>query len=40
MKNIELSELTLDEMSVTNGGGFIAVCVITGILLLIAQEAQ
>lgn len=40
MENIELSELTLDEMSVTTGGGFIAACVITGILLLIAQEAQ
>lgn len=40
MKSIELSDLTLDEMSMTNGGGFLIVCAITGILLLLAQEAR
>ena len=40
MENFKLSELNQSEMQEINGGGLLAVCIITGILLLLAQEAR
>lgn len=40
MNNLKLSELSQKEMTTIDGGGILAVCVITGLLLLLAQEVN